>query len=285
MKFLKCIVSGSESSFVKGKIYPVTSKGNYNVYLRCDSYRVTSENGRVIDVPLEGAVWGFVLLDISLEQMYFNYSKNKEVVAPLIQAGIAAGYKSWASAQEYTALINPSLEHKHAIFFDEREGMNGVDSGNVQMHKPNTDLFEVSGADFLAAFLDKVGVDQDSITSVAKEDKPRVPRVRRKRKAPPKKTTTAATLRYKNGDSFTFRSVKNVSLVDGILSIITEKKVEEGISQRVLNKIDSKLVRSVMLESPKGVEEVYQDYFLDGQWMVYAQDRTIMNSKMFELRF
>lgn len=285
MKFLKCIVSGSESSFVKGKIYPVTSKGNYNVYLRCDSYRVTSENGRVIDVPLEGAVWGFVLLDISLEQMYFNYSKNKEVVAPLIQAGIAAGYKSWASAQAYTALINPSLEHKHAVFFDEREGVNGVDSGNVQIHKPNIDLFEVSGADFLAAFLDKVGVDQDSITSVAKEDKPRVPRVRRKRKAPPKKTTTSATLRYKNGDSFTFRSVKNVSLVEGILSIITEKKVEEGISQRVLNKIDSKLVRSVMLESPEGVEEVYQDYFLDGQWMVYAQDRTIMNSKMFELRF
>jgi len=285
MKFLKCIATGSPSSFVEGRIYRVLGAGQFNSRLNCNTYLVSSEISHNIEVPLNGIVWQFVMLEIDIEQMFFKYKENKEVVAPLIQAGIIAGYKSWESAQEYTALINPSLEHKHAIFFDEREGMNGVDSGNVQMHKPNTDLFEVSGADFLAAFLDKVGVDFDSISPVAKEEKPRVPRVRRKRKAPPKKTTTSATLRYKNGDSFTFRSVKNVSLVDGILSIITEKKVEEGISQRVLNKIDAKLVRSVMLESPKGVEEVYQDYFLDGQWMVYAQDRTIMNSKMFELRF
>lgn len=284
MKFLKCTVSGSESSFVKGKLYPVISKGNYNVHLRCDSYRVTSENWRVMDVPLNGAVWEFVLLDISLEQMYFNYSKNKEFLCKAIEAGIKAGFKEWSDPREYIALINPELENTHVVFFESRTGVNGVDSGNVEIHKPDVELFEVSGEIFLSAFLQEMDLLGEDM-GMAKEEKPRVPRVRRKRKTPPKKTTTSATLRYKNGDSFTFRNVKNVSLVGDVLSIITEKKVEEGISQRVLNKIDSKLVRSVMLDSPKGVEEVYQDYFLDGQWMVYAEDRTIMNSKMFELRF
>lgn len=283
MKFLKCIVSGSECSFVKGKLYPVTSKGNYNVLLRCDSYRVTSENGRVIDVPLEGAVWEFILLDISLEQMYFNYSKNKEFLAKAIEAGIKAGFKEWSDPSEYIALIDPERVNTHAVFFESRTGVNGVDSRNVKVHKPGVDLFEVSGKTFLTAFLQEMDLSDEDVVTV--EEKPRVPRVRRKRKTPPKKTTTSALLRYKNGDSFNFRNVKNVSLVADVLSIITDKEIEEGISQRVLNKIDAKLVRSVMIESPKGVEEVYQDYFLDGQWMVYAEDRTIMNSKMFELRF
>lgn len=283
MKFLKCLVSGSESSFVKGKLYPVISKGNYNVHLRCDSYRVTSENGRVIDVPLEGAVWEFVILDISLEQMYFNYSKNKEFLAKAIEVGIKAGFKEWSDPSEYIALIDPERVNTHAVFFESRTGVNGVDSGNVKVHKPGVDLFEVSGKTFLTAFLQEMDLSDEDVVTV--EEKPRVPRVRRKRKTPPKKTTTSARLRYKNGDSFNFRNVKNVSLVADVLSIITDKEVEEGISQRVLNKIDAKLVRSVMVESPKGVEEVYQDYFLDGQWMVYAEDRTIMNSKMFELRF
>lgn len=117
------------------------------------------------------------------------------------------------------------------------------------------------------------------------EEKPRVPRVRRKRKTPPKKTTTTAQLRYKNGQSFTFRNVKNVSVIGGDLTVITSKTIEKGITQRVMHKIDASLVRSVIMDSPKGTEEIYQDVFVDGSWMYYTPTRTIMNSKMLELRF
>lgn len=117
------------------------------------------------------------------------------------------------------------------------------------------------------------------------EEKPRVPRVRRKRKTPPKKTTTTAQLRYKNGQSFTFRNVKNVNVIGGELTVITEKTVEEGITQRVMNKIDASLVRSVIMDSPNATEEIYQDFFADGSWMYYTPTRTVMNSKMLELRF
>lgn len=79
--------------------------------------------------------------------------------------------------------------------------------------------------------------------------------------------------------------MKNVNVIGGELTVITEKTVEKGITQRMMNKIDASLVRSVIMDSPNATEEIYQDYFVDGSWMYYTPTRTVMNSKMLELRF
>lgn len=243
MKFLKCLESIDES-FVEEKLYKVLSTKSYNgeVFYDC-----IGENGLAYRIGLEGYLWQFEEVEITLEQMYFNLSKNMEAFHDLIQAGIDFGGKPWNSVEHYMKYVGKEYAETHVVYFDHTCSINGVDSGDVAMHKPDVvSLYEVSGEVFLEAYKEHFG----------QQEKPKKasPRYHRKRKPVPKRTVNKVVLSYTDGSTYMLKNVERFVLTSESVEISMTKEHTKGIIQGSSVEVDTSLLLEITIQLKDGTE-------------------------------
>lgn len=266
MKFLKCVGS-SDHYFTAGKIYPASDvKDGFDDR---SFFYVSSNEGIPAHVPLQGQVWQFEEIEVNVDQMYFNLSKNEEIFSSLIQAALEAGFNEWSCVEEYTSLIHPKNKDTHVVFYGSGIGINGGDICQVTEYEPR-EMYEVSGEIFLQAFLEKVKSD-------VKKAKPRY---HRKRKPMPKRTVAVAKIYYIDGSTYTVKHIDKVTCHEGRVSLFGRQSIADGVEDVRLVKINANHVRSIVVKSPSQTTQIECDFdFSQGnKWNVRREKEQILRA-------
>jgi len=230
MKYLKCVYSDYHLLYSKDTVYQVLDQEE-----SADGrilFSLISENGNDYMVPLDGEVWKFEVVDISLEQMYFYLKDNEDVLRQLIILDKEIGMSSWESFEYYSRYVDHPKTH--AIFYTDTCSVNGVDGGNVAAHKPEAMvLYEVSGKIFLEAFKEKFSKKVAS------------PRFHKKRQPVPKRTVRKVVIEYTDGQSYTLKNVTCIALTGKNFRAYISQEIADGISENKAVTIEAKVIDSI----------------------------------------
>lgn len=184
----------------------------------------------------------------------------------LIEIAHAAGNTFWSDAVDFVRRFDSD---EHVAFFTERYGINGY-GGGLQ-----DDQVLVSYDEFLELFKAHYGVVTNEVNVKPPKRNPR-PRYRKRSRQKPTVAKTIVRVLYTTQQTYTFKNVLSVQIIDDKVYIQHEREITKGIRESSESEINGDLVMAVVIHEVGSRANFFRN--IDGSWDYQAEDGTVINS-------
>lgn len=175
------------------------------------------------------------------------------------------GLKFWKSVDDYSYWTD---NEEHVTFFSKSCGIDGCDDGigNEQVL--------VSFDDFMELVKNHFGEVIKSVEE-APVHSPK-PRYRKRRRQKPPVAKTCVRVMYVTQQTYTFKNVRSVQILDDKVFIQHERVITDGIKESAEVEIDGDLVMAVVIHEAGNRSNFFRN--IDGTWDFQNQDGTVVNN-------
>lgn len=196
---------------------------------------------------------------------FLKVSATAEQIDVLLDICRKHGASYWNSANHFLSYSNSDT---NIIFHDKKVGLDGRDSGL------NDDQVLVTFEEFSTLLREHYGEVIKNLDEMPVRN-PR-PRYRQRKRQKPQVAKTIVRVLYVTQQTYTFKNVRSVQIIDDKVFIQYQREITEGIIENAEVEIDGKLVMAVVIHEVGNRSNFFRN--IDGSWDFQADNGTVINN-------